>query len=267
MDKQKNTWLNYMSRIRQQVFSEEDRRIDNIEQVLHLNQIPQSLFDNCRPAIYLLDYTTGQYCIFSNSLQPLWGHQSQDFLNHGISFTLENYYPKELHLYNTEIFPDRLAILHQIPAGQHSQYIFSYNFQLKNRDGVLVNLLQRNCFIKSDQYGNPIMSFGVITNVNHFKSVSPIIQVVEKINSLDKDASAELIFKKSYFPNKEDSLFSKREKEILPYLAAGHSSKEIAHKLFISEFTVINHRRNMMLKTGCLNVTQLVCFALTHCII
>ena len=111
------------------------------------------------------------------------------------------------------------------------------------------------------------MSFGVITNINHFKAETPIIQVVEKINSPTIFQGSETVFKKLYFLNKEDSFFTKREKELLPYLADGLNSKEIAGKLFISEYTVINHKRNMMMKTSSNNVTQLISYAYRNNII
>ncbi|MDP4284862.1 MAG: response regulator transcription factor [Bacteroidota bacterium] len=217
--------------------------------------------------MYLLDYTTGKYIAVSNSMQKMLGYKTKAFLEGGINFTLEKYEKKHLQLLNEEIFPDRLKILKKIPYQEHPNYIFSHNFQFKNRKGECINLLQRNTFIKSDKNNNPLMSFGVITNVNHFKSEIPIIQVVEKINSSDTLEDAETVFKKSYFPNQEGRLFTRREKEILLYLANGLSSKEIANKLNLSEFTVINHRRNMMMKAGSKNVTQLISYALRNCII
>jgi DNA-binding CsgD family transcriptional regulator len=267
MAKTNASWLNYMGGLQQRNFSEEELHIDNLEQLLHIGQVAKSVFNHCIPWIYLLDYTTGRYTFASNSLQPILGYKTQDFLDGGIPFTLDKYHRKDLRILNEEIFPDRLKLLKQIPPEQHPNYVFSYNFQFKNRKGEFVNLLQRNCFIKSDKDNNPLMSFGVITNVNHFKSSAPVVQVVEKINISNIWEGTETVFKKSYFPDKEDALFSKREKELLPYLAGGLSSKEIASKLFISEYTVINHRRNMMMKTGSLNVAQLICFALAHCII
>ena len=51
---------------------------------------------------------------------------------------------------------------------------------------------------------------------------------------------------------------TRREKEILQFIAAGLSSKEIADKLFISEHTVSNHRKNMLRKKGAKSSAQLV---------
>jgi len=49
-----------------------------------------------------------------------------------------------------------------------------------------------------------------------------------------------------------------REKEILACIAEGMSSKQIAGKLFISGYTVANHRKNMLLKTGAKSSAELV---------
>jgi len=260
------SWLNYIGGLKMRSFSKEDLHIENLDQILNLKEVTTPVFNHSIPWIYLLDYTSGNYTIVSNSITSMMGYKTEDFLKEGIGFTFENYNPQHLKIFNEEIFPDRLKMLSKIPYKDHPNYIFSYNFQFKNTKGDFINLLQRNCFIKSDQNGNPLMSFGVITNVNHFKTENPIIQTVEKINSEEVIEKTERCFKKSYFLNKEDSFFTKREKELLPYLGDGLCSKEIADKLCISEYTVINHRRNMMLKTGSHNITQLVSYALRHCI-
>ena len=49
-----------------------------------------------------------------------------------------------------------------------------------------------------------------------------------------------------------------REKEILSCIAEGLSSKQIAGKLRISAYTVANHRKNMLMKTGAKSSAQLV---------
>ena len=64
-----------------------------------------------------------------------------------------------------------------------------------------------------------------------------------------------------------NKLFSKREKEVLIWMAEGLSSKMIAHKLNISEHTVINHRRSMQEKSNKPNATALVSFAIRNGII
>jgi len=51
---------------------------------------------------------------------------------------------------------------------------------------------------------------------------------------------------------------SPREQEVLQLIAFEHSSKEIARQLFISEHTVISHRKNLIAKLNVKNTAGLV---------
>ena len=53
-------------------------------------------------------------------------------------------------------------------------------------------------------------------------------------------------------------LLSRREKEILRYIASDLTSQQIADKLFISKRTIDNHRLSLLLKLGVKNVAALV---------
>ena len=55
---------------------------------------------------------------------------------------------------------------------------------------------------------------------------------------------------------------TKREKEVIGLIADGLSSKEIAEKLFLSIFTVKNHRKNILHKLGFKNSGQLIKYVL-----
>jgi DNA-binding CsgD family transcriptional regulator len=54
------------------------------------------------------------------------------------------------------------------------------------------------------------------------------------------------------------SLLSQRELEVLYLIKKGNSSKETADKLFISMQTVETHRKNMLQKTACKDVSSLL---------
>lgn len=53
-----------------------------------------------------------------------------------------------------------------------------------------------------------------------------------------------------------------RERQVLPLIAGGLTTKEIAAQLFISIATVETHRANLLTKTGARNVAGLVRFAM-----
>ncbi len=66
------------------------------------------------------------------------------------------------------------------------------------------------------------------------------------------------------FIRAKQSLFlslTKREREILAFMAKGLSSAQIAEKLFISEQTATTHRRNIKNKLGVQNNYDIVKFA------
>lgn len=96
-------------------------------------------------------------------------------------------------------------------------------------------------------------------------SKSDLLSAIETVNS-----------GKMYFPEEEEktnnnSVFAdefmkkhqltKREVEIIRLVCQELNSKEIAEKLFIAEFTVNTHRRNILSKLGIKNTPALINFA------
>lgn len=214
------------------------------------------------PVMFLLDYSTGEYLSMSKSTQIVVGYKSTEFTENGLSFTYDHYSKVDLKLYNERLFPDRLRIMKSIPVVEHPNYIFTNNIRFKNSDGELVNLLLRICFVKSDANGVPVLGLAIVTKAEHYINGNPVTQLVEKINP--DNFTTETFYKKIYCLNEGNNTLSKREREVLLWVADGLASKEIAHKLFLSEDTIINHRKNMLLKSGTKNAAELVSFAMRN---
>lgn len=261
------SWLNYMDALQQRPSTSAKLSVVGLEGLFKTAGVPQALFNHSIPWIYLLDYTTGKYLIMSDSIKYMLGYEPVYFIEGGVEAVLEKYDKNHMRLFSEEIFPDRLHFLKSIPASEHPNYIFNYNYRFKSANGEYLDLLQRNCFVQSDENGNPLLSFGTITNVTHYKNENPIIQVIEKINDPGSFGGTSVALKKAYYFNGEDRLFTKRERELLLWLTDGLNSREIADKLFISEFTVINHKRSMMRKCNVNNVSELVSFSIRQGII
>ena len=60
------------------------------------------------------------------------------------------------------------------------------------------------------------------------------------------------------------AILSRRERELLRYLAHGESTKSIASLLEISPKTVETHRQHIMQKLGTNNIAALACYAIRH---
>lgn len=99
------------------------------------------------------------------------------------------------------------------------------------------------------------------------------ISAKDLVEALDGVFEGERVFSKSilkilekrFEPTKEEDSksvqISKREQEILNYVAMGKTSSEIADELFISVRTVQSHRSNIMQKLGIKNAAGLIRYA------
>ena len=63
---------------------------------------------------------------------------------------------------------------------------------------------------------------------------------------------------------KNDPCPTRREKDVLELLVKGFCAKEIANKLFISETTVITHKKNLKEKFNAKNTVELIAKAQSH---
>ncbi|MBB5645840.1 response regulator transcription factor [Pedobacter cryoconitis] len=258
----KPTWLGYLNALKNKGVEAEQLKLTGFDDFFLANDFAQSFFMHSIPFVYLLDYQSGLYINMSENFA---GYSAECFLKEGINHTLEIYQQDHLRLFDEEIFPDRLQILEEIAPEDHKNHIFSYQSVIKNRYGQHEHFLQRNCFI-SDEDRNPVYSMGIMIKINDLGDYSPVLQTVERIDT-NREKENEIICKKVYYLNKEDQIFSKREKEVLSWMAEGLSSKMIADKLFVSEHTVINHRRSMQQKSNMPNAIALVGFAIKSGII
>ena len=56
-------------------------------------------------------------------------------------------------------------------------------------------------------------------------------------------------------------ILTDREREVLRLYTDGKTAKEIADNLYISSYTVQTHRANLLEKTGCKNLAELIYFS------
>lgn len=95
-------------------------------------------------------------------------------------------------------------------------------------------------------------------------SSDELIETIEKVSSGKKflPPSIRKILSNNIPPTSKTPVFTKREKEVLALIAEGLTNQEIADQLFISQLTVISHRKSLLEKTESKNTAQLIkyCF-------
>lgn len=95
-------------------------------------------------------------------------------------------------------------------------------------------------------------------------SSDELIETIEKVSSGKKflPPSIRKILSNNIPATSKTPVFTKREKEVLALIAEGLTNQEIADRLFISQLTVISHRKSLLEKTASKNTAQLIkyCF-------
>ena len=257
------TWVQHLQSLKERRFITDGLELDDLQRMLRHSNF-NTLYYHSVPMVYLLDYTSGRYLNMSASVEQVMGLDQEGFMETGVEFTAYHYHKDHFRLFNEEIFSDRAKFLKRIPPEEQKDYVFSYNHRFQNKRGQYQNLLQRSCFVRSDADGNPLASFGMIINIDYFHQGNRVVHLVERISSDTYGMRADVVDKKVYFVNNEIPRLSDREREVLLWMAEGFTSKQIAHKLHVSEHTVINHSRNMQEKFGMLNAVALVAYAIRN---
>jgi DNA-binding NarL/FixJ family response regulator len=108
-----------------------------------------------------------------------------------------------------------------------------------------------------------IMSLIFAEYLKNVKKMSQIWQecLLNLLQAPQKDRKISEIFNMT----KMSKILSKREKEILDLLASGHSNKDIANALFISEKTVKTHLHNIFRKLDINKRTEAVSLMMDAC--
>lgn len=102
-------------------------------------------------------------------------------------------------------------------------------------------------------------------NANPDELTKTILQVGEKGFYIN-DHILQIIRQRRFLAKKKlmQSTLTSREEEVIKYLCAEYTTKEIAKELFISPRTVDGHRNKILEKTGSKNIAGIVVYAIEH---
>lgn len=101
---------------------------------------------------------------------------------------------------------------------------------------------------------------------------SDLDEIEKALNAIHKNENYFCpISSKMLLNNQESSseipIFSFKEKQIIKYLKEGRTSAQIARAMRITKNTVESHRRNILLKSGCNNVAELIALVVENKIV
>jgi two-component system nitrate/nitrite response regulator NarL len=141
---------------------------------------------------------------------------------------------------------DGLKLCEQIRAKNKSVKIIGLTYV--NEAGIITQLIKRG----ANGY--------LLKNMEREELIHAMNQVMDGIIYLSKAANEKIIQQLQPYDLSKNNIpvFTRREKEILSLLAEGLTSQEIAARLFLSNYTVDTHRKNMLQKFNVHNTTALL---------
>lgn len=213
---------------------------------------------------HVIDYTKRSHVGISGQVKEMMGWKPRDVLDNGLDFVIGIFQKDDFKVFNEFIFAGIVEKLKLTACQEHGDLIFSFNYRMKTSEGNWKHLYQQCCYITDPVSKLPVYNTGILTDITPFKKDNRMIFSIDARRKGESFLHTKNIATEYFYPDPEECQLSKREKEVLGWLAEGYSSKQVADKLYLSESTVIIHRKNMLQKTNTKNIAELINYAIRH---
>ena len=211
---------------------------------------------------YILNLHTLKYEFVSPASASLTGHSPRDFYDKGTALLPELLHPSDFDQLATNLFPKMNQVVTDLAGPDRGKAIFELHYRMRHINGKIINCVEQSSYAKFDAHFSPLISSGIVMEVSAFTAY----QGVRGLVRLLKDNEQFTIFEQSHNYTNDYGL-TKREKEIILLISQGKTSKEIAEKLFISDHTARQHRKNILKKLEVNSSGDLVRLAIENRII
>lgn len=133
------------------------------------------------------------------------------------------------------------------------KYKFSYDYRLRTKEGSYKRVLQQVVPVYYFPQGGA-RTLAIFTDLTHLN-----ISGIPKLSFIGMEGAPSYynVHLTEHF-SPQNRLFSPREMEILGFVIQGHTSQSIADTLCRSVHTVRTHRKNILEKSGCNSVQELI---------
>lgn len=238
------------------------KRIDQILSIYYPERIPDEhrdlkmdIVQQLSPTVvFVLNFPPRSYLHVSENIYEMLGITSQQLISKGLILGIQSIEEEDRAVFNTEILPTAMQLYQKFAlAGRNvCDTKLTYNLKMIDKEGKIFSSIHILKPISVNEEGFPMLVAKYI--VHDLIGKTPSYPEM-KFEQRNVDGKYEVLFTKSFLikPDKSNVL-SSREQQILQLIKEGHSSQEIADKLFISLYTVNNHRRSLVKKCGVKNL-------------
>lgn len=227
-----------------------------INHPIHNSEVLKAIMENAAGVFFIVNFQKEGYVYVSPNIKKLLGINPEDFYSGGLKFAL-TLFPLEHHqIFSTEIYPSIVKYCDEFSNENLMDLRFSYTTFIKSDTGVLINMLHQLSIIEKDEQGKPLLGLKFLFDINAIKKNTHVDFEVAKFCKTNN--SYQVLISNTFLCKNKDHILTKRETEILKLISEGRSSKQISETMFISRYTVDNHRKNMLRKMNVVNTTQML---------
>lgn len=198
----------------------------------------------------------------SDSVTQLTPFSKEQWLNSNAEFFMETFHPDD-RSYVLAAFEHAGSLFINMDPVKRKQYSFNFYGRMLNhqREYRWILLQASTPFVNTSHQIESSLS--IIYDLSGFQIANlPLLSVVDFNNK------ETIYYKYDDSEPKQGSIqpvmITAREKEILYLMAQGLNTPQIAEKLYISYYTVENHKRNLRKKTSSKTSSELMAYVITH---
>lgn len=157
------------------------------------------------------------------------------------------YFLDQIHIDDKTFFLNYENMLtvffNQLPLEKRGSYKYQHDYRIKTKSGSYIRLLHQILPIEYDA-GNYYRSLVMHTDISHIKSEG--IPCMSIIGLNDEPSYYNIPIQGNFIQS--NSIFTRREREILKLIVEGYITRDIANLLCLSVHTVNAHRKNILKK-------------------
>jgi len=225
------------------------------------NEQFQELLRHSPAIIGIYNNVQNNYMFMSDNIETITGHSPEHYKGpNGMEYALSTFPSEHATIYTQHIFPTIFQYFQSHIATQDiKRFRFTATFQLIRKDGTVIWCMQQLDVIETDDQGLPLVTMLFMSDITNVKKDNAVDFVVAR---KDNQSIFQHVYAATFPSQHQITSFTKRELEILQLLSQGKSSYDIAALFSISEHTVFNHRKKMLIKAEKKNTAELISFAI-----
>lgn len=231
-------------------------RSDYLE-MIRKNPLVNGLWTTGKWFCFVVNTQSWELEFVTGNSQEVIGFSHDDIMRSQAQFVADLIHPDD-YRFSTSAIAATMKYVIELPYDQRPMvYAVFYNRAIK-KDGSVIIMQNQNIPLVFDENNIPFIFSNIITDITYLQPKNiPHALVVNKFTKETRHLDPTHLQLQPYH-----TIFTARELDVIRLLIKGMNSRQIAATLNISHETIRTHRKNILVKSGLKNTSQLISYIL-----